>query len=321
MPDAYVPARRRRLVAVSLVLTTAGPIGCIDPEPEPRPFSLRFAATADDQPVGCSDRLTGVGPDGQHRMGISDLRFYVSNLQMYDASGALVPLSLDDSEFQYANASGQVSLVDLTSNSEGSCANTAIAFAEGTARTNDVITGSTLTDEVVRITFDVGVPQTLMKETIATNTAEAAPSPLDEMYWSWTTGYRHLVLNFSVEDGAGERGDGYLHVGSRDCGAEGTLALEDREACGFVNTPAVALDDFDLETDTVTLDVPALVRGLDFIAPIYDPMTFEVIDEGPGVECHSSPDQPDCAMIFGHLGLDASTGSASPSSNEVFMVR
>ena len=74
------------------------------------------------------------------------------------------------------------------------------------------------------------------KSVIANNTPEGAPSPLGEMYWSWATGYRHFVFNFTVTAGSGDTGDGYLHVGSLDCGAEGTLALEDRDACGFVNT-------------------------------------------------------------------------------------
>jgi hypothetical protein len=40
------------------------------------------------------------------------------------------------------------------------------------------------------VTFEVGVPQHLMKTTIATSSAEGAPSPLGEMYWSWNSGIR-----------------------------------------------------------------------------------------------------------------------------------
>ncbi|WDT76931.1 MAG: hypothetical protein MPW16_06875 [Candidatus Manganitrophus sp.] len=59
------------------------------------------------------------------------------------------------------------------------------------------------------MTFDLGVSQPLMKATIANNTAEGAPSPLNEMYWSWASGYRHFVMNFAVEDdGNGNGGDG-----------------------------------------------------------------------------------------------------------------
>ena len=47
------------------------------------------------------------------------------------------------------------------------------------------------------------------------------------------------------------------------------------------------------------------------VSPIYDPMTFEVIGQGPGVECHSSPIQADCPQIFDNVGLDMTTGSSA----------
>lgn len=173
--------------------------------------------------------------------------------------------------------------------------------------------------DVATVAFDIGVPQHLMKTTIATNTAEGAPSPLNEMYWNWRSGYRHLVLNFAVTDGAAKSGAGYVHIGSRDCaGSENGKALEDRDVCTHVNTPSAEVADFDLATDTVGLDLRKLVGGVDFISPIYDPVTFEVIGQGRGVECHSSPTQPDCAPIFSEVGLDMPTGTATAASNAAF---
>lgn len=167
--------------------------------------------------------------------------------------------------------------------------------------------------------FDVGVPQDVMRETIANNTPEGAPSPLNEMYWSWASGYRHFVMNFTVS-GPGGAGEGYLHVGSRSCGPEDGLALEDRAACKFVNTPTVALSISDLALESVVVDVRRLLQGVDFLAPIYDTTTFEVIGQGPGVECHPSPMQPDCANVFANLGLDMASGAASAESNRVFSI-
>ena len=99
-----------------------------------------------------------------------------------------------------------------------------------------------------------------MRETIAAYTPEGAPSPLNEMYWNWASGYRHLVLNFAVGAAGSEAGEGYVHVGSRNCGPEDGLALEDREACEFVNTPAVFLPLFDPTFDSVGLDVTRKLR-------------------------------------------------------------
>ncbi|MCB9753817.1 MAG: metallo-mystery pair system four-Cys motif protein [Myxococcales bacterium] len=282
------------------------------------PFSLQFAASVDGQVVGCADSITGLGLAGDITVGVSDLRFYISNLRFFDAGGSELAVELDTNEFQYSSEVGDVALIDLTSNTEGTCADSAIAFAEGTSRTNAVITGMTATDQVARVAFDVGVPQAVMKETIANNTAEGAPSPLAEMYWSWASGYRHFVFNFTIGNDGGESGEGYIHIGSRDCAADGFNALEDRETCGLVNTPTVMLDAFDLTSGTVTLDVKAALAGLDFMVPILDPDTMEQIGEGPGVACHATPTEPDCASVFTAFGLDPATGAASEANSSAF---
>jgi uncharacterized repeat protein (TIGR04052 family) len=283
----------------------------------PQAFSLSFAAVADGADVGCGDTITGLGPAGAHSAGINDVRFYVSNIVLRDADGEIVPATYDEDEFQYTGTSGWVALVDLTGNTDGACDASAISFSEGTARTHTAITGETLVDEVVSVSFDVGVPQALMKEVIASNTVEGAPSPMGEMYWSWASGYRHFVFNLTTSDGADE-GEGYLHIGSVGCAGDGELALESKEACDRVNTPQVALSGFDLGASVVTVDLKELLSGLDFVAPVYDPVTFEEIGEQVGVECHSSPMQPDCPMFFSKFGLDMDSGAATASSNAVF---
>jgi uncharacterized repeat protein (TIGR04052 family) len=295
---------------------------CGDDEASSIPFELKFAAQAAGKAVTCDAMVTGLGPAGAHSVGVSDLRFYVGNLVLFGEDGQPLTVELDDNEFQYSSAAGSVSLIDLTSNTAGTCATSAIAFAEGTARTNERIVG-TASGEVHAISFDVGVPAAVMKETIATNTPEGAPSPLAEMYWSWASGYRHMVMNFTVQAPAGQTGEGYLHIGSRDCGAQGKLALEDRDECGRTYTPKVQLPHIHLDDNsTVVLDVAALLSGLDFVSPVYDPVTFEPIGEGPGVECHSAPEgQPDCSVIFSKLGLDETAGTADALGNSVFSAR
>ncbi len=305
------------LAASTLLLAGCGSDDAGGETPSQSAFALNFAAMDGDQPVGCTDSMSGLGESGDVSIGVSDLRFYVSNIRFYTAEGDPVEMELDENEFQYVSDAGSVALIDLTGNSEGSCTSSSVAFAEGTARTNSVVTGMTFPDKVSSVVFDVGVPQRLMKEVIAVNTEESAPSPLNEMYWSWATGYRHFVLNAAVTATDGE-GDAYIHLGSRDCGPMGGSALSDRESCGFVNTPGVGLGDFDLNSGVVTLDVRKVFEGQDFRAPIYDSETFEVIGEGPGVECHSSPSQPDCGVLFPKFGLNMETGAADASLNTVF---
>ncbi len=282
-------------------------------------FELSFGAMAGDTELTCENQMTGLGPSSDIALGISDLRFYVSNLSFLDEQGDEVPVLLDENEFQYQSENGAVSLIDLTSNTEGSCSGNAIAFAEGTTRVNAALRGVTEKTRVKRVRFDVGIPQPLMKAVIAAGTEEEAPSPMNEMYWSWASGYRHFVLNVTVEQNA-DIGDGYIHIGSRDCGAQGELALENQDACGLINTPQVDLEVSDLDTETVALNIERIVEGLDFSAPVYD-SNFAVIGEDLGLECHSSPSQEDCASIFASFGLDAQEGTANASLNEVFYIQ
>ncbi|MCA9646670.1 MAG: metallo-mystery pair system four-Cys motif protein [Polyangiaceae bacterium] len=305
------------LAASALLLAGCGSDDDGEAAPAQSAFALSFAAVDGDQPVGCTDQMSGLGTTGDVKVGVSDLRFYVSNIRFYTEAGDPVEMELDENEFQYVSDSGSVVLIDLTGNTEGSCTSSSVAFAEGTARTNSAITGLTFPEKVSSVVFDVGVPQQLMKEVIAVNTEESAPSPLNEMYWNWASGYRHFVLNAAVEASDGN-GDAYVHVGSRDCGPMGGSALSDRDSCSFVNTPGVGLGDFNLDSSVVTIDVRKVFEGQDFRVPILDSETKEVIGEGPGVACHSMPSQTDCAAIFPKLGLSLDTGVADSKLNTVF---
>lgn len=183
------------------------------------------------------------------------------------------------------------------------------------------MTGTSVIEEVAAVSFDIGVPQKLMPAMIGAHTEENVPSPFNEMYWNWASGYRHFVFNFKVEDGMGKSGDGNIHISSTNCGPSDGRALSDREACGFVNTPQFRAGQFNLKTKTVNVDLAALVAGIDYIAPIYDPKTYMVIGMGPGVSCHSSLSQEDCPILFNNLGLNMSSGAASPEGNRVFSVQ
>ncbi len=288
------------------------------------PVNVRFRAVADGESVDCNSRIEGVGPSGRANFGISDLRFFVSNVNLLDLDGNPLETEIDFNEFQYKDSGGSVALIDLTDNSSGACSNTAISFAEGTARVNSIlallVNGE---QEIGGISFDVGVPQRLMKETIANYTAEDAPSPLGELHWSWAAAYRHFVMNFQIERD-GESGEGYIHVGSRDCGGNGAQALLDRDDCGLINTPKVLLTGFDPEKHEVTIDVKQLIQGLSFVTEVFNTEPpFESIGQGIGVACHSAPleSQPDCGPVFASLGVDLRSGLANAQTNSVFSYR
>ena len=304
---------------LSVVLACALSVLACSCSQRPTAFSFRFAALVDGKEVQCTDDLQGFGPKHDLHVGLNDLRFYISNVRFKDSSGNDVDVTLDTNEFQYASPEGSVSLIDLAGNTEGTCASSSVANSEGTARTHTAITGTTSTRDVSSVSFDVGVPQAVMKKNIATNTPEGSPSPLNEMYWNWNSGYRHFIWNFAVRDVVGATGEGHVHIGSIDCAPGGEAkALGDRDACTFVNTPAVSLASFDLTANIVGVDLRKVIDGQDFVTPIYDPKTFEVIGQGLGVECHSFPTQDDCPPVFGSFGLDMPTGKANATSDSVF---
>jgi uncharacterized repeat protein (TIGR04052 family) len=277
-------------------------------------FALHFAAVDAGNEVGCGDTIGGLGPVGADSIELSDLRFYVSNVRFTTTDGDSVAAELDANEFQYVDADGSVALVDLTGTTTGACSGDGITFPEGTARTHSEVTGSVRADAITGVSFDIAIPQRLMKNVIANNTAEDAPSPLAEMHWSWGFAYRFFVMNVVVDDDDGDPGEGYLHVGSTDCGGDGNKALTDRDSCGNINAAAVSLSPFDPASDTIAVDLRALVAGLDFEVATEEQTVL-------GLECHSAPSQPDCPTVFANLGIDFSSGGSNAALNEVFSVR
>ncbi|ACR10997.1 conserved hypothetical protein [Teredinibacter turnerae T7901] len=343
--EAPMPTPIRRSYLILLLSLTLNGCGGSDssethtsaPSPTPAPsvqsFTLNFAPTANGAPVNCSNIVTGLGPNESYSVNIMDWRFYISDLAFYDTAGNRLPVYLDDNSFQLNESTGSVALIDFTDRSTGLCSDA----QEGTARTNTKITG-TYTGDVANVGFRVGVPQALMKATIAsTDDVNDAPSPLGELYWSWASGYRHFVLNFAAMDSAHTdmvENSGF-HIGSRDCGTQGGKALSDRETCGLINNPEVYLPGFDLENNLVTVDLAALlsnVRESDFLSDSWEDYGDDeslcldsrrngnscVTAQSFGIQCHSGATQAACVSLFPNFGLNLTTGTADSESNIVF---
>lgn len=259
----------------------------------------------------CNDLHPGFGPDQNYSIGVSDLRFFVSNIQFFDTSGTTITTTLDDTNFQLNHEAGTVALIDFTSTEPSTyCAQA----QEGTARTNTVITGSSSSDAIASISFDIGVPQSLMKAVIAaTDNLNDTPSPLSELYWSWASGYRHFVMNFTTMDTTHTDmvENSGLHIGSRDCGGA-TKALSDQDECGLLNTPKVLLNNFNPADDIITVDVAAILnnaKNTDF-----------TMGDNFGLQCHSAATQAACASLFPNFGLNLDAGTADAANNIVFGV-
>jgi uncharacterized repeat protein (TIGR04052 family) len=294
------------LVSLATVFMLTGCDSSTENEASMEPFELNFSAMSGSEEVSCDTTSTGFGTNDEYSIGLKDLRFYVSNVTFYDEYGVAIETTFDDGDFQLNHEEGFVGLIDLTSNTSGSCLEGGV-----TEITNTTLTGSMLDTGVSKVTFDIGVPQAVMKDVINTSSAEDAPSPLNEMYWSWASGYRHFLMNFTIENTSALTGGGALHVGSKGCGDDGLLALEDKDSCDFVNTPQVELTDFDPSINTVVINLDALLTDVAFSSTTDGVETLSV-------NCHSSTGaQADCTPIFSNFGLDTEDGTATASDNSV----
>lgn len=246
-----------------------------------RAVELRFAAVVGAEPFACTRTFTGVGV-GAAALEPLDFRLYVHGVQLVDADGAKWPVALDDDGLWQ---DGTVALLDFEDKT-GTCIN-------GTPEVNDVVKGTVDTghDEVdfVGVELEVGVPLSENHQDVA---AAASPLNLSGLFWSWQGGYKFMRVDMKL---AGAGGGFEVHLGSTGCTlAEGTTEVG---SCASPNRPHVALDGFDPADDTIVVDYGALVAGLDLGA-----------DGGGAPGCMSGADDPECATIFDHLGLDLATG-------------
>ncbi len=198
---------------------------------------------------------------------LSDLRFFVSNVQLIDADGGVHPVVLTtDERWQQ----GSIALVDLETG-DGSCRN-------GTPATNAQVRGSVVSIDPVALRFTVGVPFDM-------NHANPllAEAPLNDaaMHWHWRSGYKFLRAGVTTKN------DGtWLHLGSTAC--DGTV--QNIRSCSSPNRVEIALSDFRSMSGRVAVDLATLFQGTD-------------LQDGVRSDCSSGPAESECGPMFAALGL------------------
>ena len=221
------------------------------------PVVVEFSAAWDDQTITCNSS----------DIGLTDLRFFVSNVVLIDSKGSEHELLLTpDDRWQQED----VALIDLE-NGEGACLN-------GTPEMNARLSGTAETGDFNAIRFTIGVPFDL-------NHANPllAESPLDDaaMHWHWRSGYKFLRAGISTPS------DGFwLHLGSTGC--KGTV--QNISECRSPNRVTVTVSDFTPESQRIDLMLSELFHGID----LYD---------GKPSDCSSGPPELACAVPFSALGL------------------
>jgi uncharacterized repeat protein (TIGR04052 family) len=300
-------------IRTSLALATASLLVACGTTPTPptaavapgqQAVTLRFAAQVNGQPFACGQRYTGVGST-RSTITPSDYRFYVSEVQLIDARGRAVPVTLtQDGAWQLEN----IALLDFE-NGTGPCRN-------GTADTNTAVRGTVPAGTYTGVRFTLGVP-------FARNHGDptTAPSPLNltAMFWNWQGGYKFVKFDTATSGqtattappdprGGGNASGFSVHVGSTACAAPSRTSAP--SACLNPNRVTVQFDRFDAATQVVVADMGVVLAGsnVDVNAP----------NTSPG--CMSFLNDADCPPVMGALGL-AYGGVAAPGPQRLFSVR
>ena len=280
-------SRATRLLGLSLLAPLAFVSAC-DDAPAREPISLAFAATVGDEPFVCGQTFTGLGASADQSLTIRDARMYVHNVRLVTREGDEVALRLDEDAFQHDG----LAYIDF--------ADSGIAGCEGNPETRLVINGTAPAGDYVGVRFTMGVP-------LETNHDDAsiAASPLNitDMFWAWQSGYKFLRV-----DGASVGLPAWrFHLGSTGCeGADPAAGMV--TSCAAPNRVEVSLMDMDPATDTILLDLGALVDSVD--------LDTQTVDTPPG--CMSGATDPDCLGYFEALGLPH--GAMAAGTQRVFRV-
>jgi len=205
---------------------------------------------------------------------LTDLRFYVHDLRLLGEGNHEIPVELiPDGIWQ----SDSVALLDFE-DGDGACVN-------GSARINTVIRGLASNIDVKGLLFEIGVPEILNH---ADPMMATAPLSYTDMHWHWASGYKFLRGGIQTAD------DGFwMHLGSSRC--EGTIG--DIKGCRSANRPTVRLDGFEPGRHIVIVDLGMLFSGIE-------------LEDGHPSDCSSGPDEMECVMPFGELGIDFASGDS-----------
>lgn len=272
------------LIALTSLLTACG--GSSDNNDDgvkERAVSLNFAAMVGATPVSCGEitsELVGTANDGNGSSpDIKDFRLYISDVEVAGDDGVFVAVELEQNDWQYQN----VALLDFE---DGSSSCTA-----GTQETNAMITGQASVKPISQVRFTIGVPEALNHLDAAT---AQSPLNLSGLHWNWAGGYKHIRMDVTGWN---------IHLGTTGC------TLDDNNQnldCSNArdNRPVYTFADFNQADDTISFDYAQLVKDND--------ITTNTQDTPPG--CMSAGSDPECAGIFGNLGLNVMSGQCADTS-------
>lgn len=285
-PTAKISWRAAALASVALAFSAAGACGDDggDEASGTRSVALTFDARFGDEAFGCDKTYDGIGA-GAVSVAPRDMRFYVHDIRLVDVQGREHPIALDQDGLWQTE---DLALLDFEDNT-GTCIN-------GTAETNRVVRGSYDSADPIDVTavrFRLGVPFALNHGDVA---AAASPLNLSGLFWNWQGGYKFLRADVGI---VGTDAGFNVHIGSTGCSLD--ASTQRVSTCTAPNRAEIELDDFDPAEDTIVFDYAEVVAEVDIAT-----------DQGGAVGCQSKKDDPECPLVFSHLGLDLTSGQSQP---------
>ncbi len=273
-------SHQSRSLSASLLLGLIS-TGCATPpaqEPRYSEVEIPFELSANGQILKCGETVSDIGATGA-KLSLQDARIYVSNIRLLSPDGRETPLELvQDGMWQRAG----LALLDFE-DASGAC--------NGNPVTNTSVRGKVPDRKYSGLAFDIGVPESMNHQD---PTLAAPPLNQSALSWPWRFGYKHTTIDLETSSAAGSaEASGFsIHLGATHC-QDGPIMTAPSTACERQNRPAIELMDFDPSTQSVVIDLGALLADTD----------ITVNDPGTASGCMSGADDKDCAGIFRHAGL------------------
>jgi len=237
---------------------------------QPQNFHVRFVAMVGDQTFRCGTPYAHIGRSDA-TVTAEFFRFYVSGVQLIDASGKRVPLTLrQDGVWQRRD----VALIGFE-DPDTKC-------AAGAPLKHTEVTGSAPAGHYTGIEFTLGVPDDLDH---ADATIAESPLNLSDMFWSWQDGYKFFRFDGRVRGNGGSNGSYIFHLGSTGCTLNGRTA-----SCSSPNRVHIVLNRFDPSKNVVVANLASLFSNAD----------LESLARAGG--CMSGP-QDACQPVMRDLGV------------------
>lgn len=263
--------------------------------------------------VGTAPAATAGGAVGTTGT-LTDMRYYVSKVNMIDAAGARFPITMTET----ADQSKNVALMDFeTGPSAATATAPASTCAGGSLATNTKVVGTVTPGTYVGVEFNVGVPILADDGVTSLNHSDYAaattPAPLRwaGMAWAWQSGRKFTKIEFKSAAAVATM----VHLGSGGCPA--TPAGVAPTACLQPNNAKVTFaTGFNAATNKIALDLGSLWGGVD-LTTAKTWMSAPAATPAP-----AAPDLP--RYYFGKFNIDPATNlplTTAPVAPALFVIK